>query len=89
MYAYYAEDPATGRVEYEYDHVLLGDVPVGHPLLPDPDEVADVRWIGRSRSCAGPSRPIRGRTRLGLPVSPNASPSMCASDDAAERTGGR
>jgi isopentenyl-diphosphate delta-isomerase len=45
-YSYYAEDPTTGRVEYEFDHVLLGDAPPGHAPLPDPDEVADLRWVG-------------------------------------------
>ncbi|AGL13678.1 isopentenyl-diphosphate Delta-isomerase [Actinoplanes sp. N902-109] len=45
VYSYYAEDPTTGRVEYEYDHVLLGDVPADPVLLADPDEVADVRWV--------------------------------------------
>jgi isopentenyl-diphosphate delta-isomerase len=45
VYAYYAEDPSTGRVEYEFDHVLLGDLPAGHELRPDPDEVADTRWV--------------------------------------------
>jgi isopentenyl-diphosphate delta-isomerase len=45
VYSYYAEDPATGRVEYEYDHVLLGDMPSGRKLMPDPDEVADLRWV--------------------------------------------
>jgi isopentenyl-diphosphate delta-isomerase len=45
VYSYYAEDPATGRVEYEYDHVLLGDMPAGRAILPDPDEVAGVRWV--------------------------------------------
>ncbi|MGK5680074.1 isopentenyl-diphosphate Delta-isomerase [Actinoplanes sp. URMC 104] len=45
VYAYYAEDPATGRVEYEYDHVLVGDLPVGVRPSPDPDEVADLRWV--------------------------------------------
>jgi isopentenyl-diphosphate Delta-isomerase len=44
VYSYYAEDPVTGRVEYEYDHVLVGDVPAGLDVLPDPDEVADLRW---------------------------------------------
>ncbi|WP_127505379.1 isopentenyl-diphosphate Delta-isomerase [Actinoplanes solisilvae] len=44
VYAYYAEDPATGRVEYEYDHVLVGDLPAGVHPMPDPDEVADLRW---------------------------------------------
>ncbi|MBM2616705.1 isopentenyl-diphosphate Delta-isomerase [Actinoplanes sp. LDG1-06] len=45
VYAYYAEDPATGRVEYEYDHVLVGDLPIGVHPEPDPDEVADLRWV--------------------------------------------
>lgn len=45
VYSYYAEDPATGRVEYEYDHVLLGELPAGRTPVPDPDEVADTRWI--------------------------------------------
>lgn len=47
VYVYYAEDPATGRVEFEYDHVLRGELSTGQPLLPDPDEVAEVRWVGR------------------------------------------
>jgi isopentenyl-diphosphate delta-isomerase len=45
VYSYYAEDPATGRVEYEYDHVLLGELPAGRRLAPDPKEVAAVRWV--------------------------------------------
>jgi isopentenyl-diphosphate delta-isomerase len=45
VYSYYAEDPASGRVEYEYDHVLMGDVPSGRAIMPDPDEVAGVRWV--------------------------------------------
>jgi isopentenyl-diphosphate delta-isomerase len=45
VYAYYAEDPSTGRVEYEFDHVLVGDLPVGGEVRPDPDEVADTRWV--------------------------------------------
>jgi isopentenyl-diphosphate delta-isomerase len=45
LYSYYAEDPATGRVEYEYDHVLLGDLPTGRNLLPDPAEVAALSWV--------------------------------------------
>jgi isopentenyl-diphosphate Delta-isomerase len=44
VYSYYAEDPSTGRVEYEYDHVLLGDLPASSALLVDPAEVAAVRW---------------------------------------------
>jgi isopentenyl-diphosphate Delta-isomerase len=45
VYSYYADDPASGRVEYEYDHVLLGDLPPGHDPVPDPDEVAALRWV--------------------------------------------
>jgi isopentenyl-diphosphate delta-isomerase len=45
VYSYYAEDPSTGRVEYEYDHVLVGDLPAGVEPKPDPDEVADLRWV--------------------------------------------
>jgi isopentenyl-diphosphate delta-isomerase len=44
IYSYYAEDPATGRVEYEYDHVLIGDLPSSRALLPDAAEVAELRW---------------------------------------------
>jgi isopentenyl-diphosphate delta-isomerase len=45
VYAYYAEDPSSGRVEYEYDHVLVGDLPSGVVPRPDPAEVADLRWV--------------------------------------------
>ncbi len=46
VYTYYAEDPATGRVEYEYDHVLVGRLPADRDTpLPDPDEVAGLRWV--------------------------------------------
>jgi isopentenyl-diphosphate delta-isomerase len=44
IYSYYAEDPATGRVEYEYDHVLIGELPSSRALLPDAAEVAELRW---------------------------------------------
>lgn len=45
VYLYRAEDPPTGRVEHEYDHVLVGRVPVDPRLHPDPAEVAAVRWL--------------------------------------------
>ncbi|MBF9128454.1 isopentenyl-diphosphate Delta-isomerase [Plantactinospora sp. S1510] len=45
VYLYRAEDPETGRVEFEYDHVLRGDFGRDRPVLPDPDEVADLRWV--------------------------------------------
>lgn len=44
VHLYRAADPETGRVEYEYDHVLLGQIDPTTPLQPDPAEVADVRW---------------------------------------------
>jgi isopentenyl-diphosphate delta-isomerase len=44
-YVYRAGDPDTGRIEHEYDHVLLGHVDAGTPFAPDPDEVADLRWV--------------------------------------------
>ncbi len=61
VYVYYAEDPVTGRVEFEYDHVLLGRIDADEPLLPDPDEVADLRWVAAAKTsssrCA-PSPPV-------------------------------
>ncbi|MFF2556965.1 isopentenyl-diphosphate Delta-isomerase [Nocardia sp. NPDC058058] len=43
-FTYQAADPATGRVEYEFDHVLLGRV---NDVLPQPDpaEVAETMWV--------------------------------------------
>lgn len=45
VYTYRAADPATGRVEHEYDHVLLGALPAGTALEPDPEEIAELRWV--------------------------------------------
>lgn len=46
VYAYRAGDPATGTVEHEYDHVLLGIVDTTSVRLkPDPAEVASLRWM--------------------------------------------
>ncbi|GAA2661734.1 isopentenyl-diphosphate Delta-isomerase [Paractinoplanes durhamensis] len=45
VHTYRAEDPESGRVEHEYDHVLVGDLPVGVRPEPDPDEVAGLRWV--------------------------------------------
>ena len=45
VYVYRAVDPGTGRVEHEYDHVLLGRTPEEPELTPDEAEVADVRWV--------------------------------------------
>lgn len=101
VYSYYAEDPATGRVEYEYDHVLLGDLPADRTLRPDPDEVADCRWIPVPALLAEVENDPRsyapwlaGVTRrlaehlAGAPVdSPTASPHPDAGPDVKHRTG--
>ncbi|WP_406238237.1 isopentenyl-diphosphate Delta-isomerase [Nocardia sp. NBC_01009] len=44
IYRYQAEDPATGRVEHEWDHVLIGRLDASAPR-PDPAEVADYAWL--------------------------------------------
>ncbi len=49
VYLYRAEDPRTGLVEHEYDHVVVGRVPADAPMRPDPAEVADVRWLAPDR----------------------------------------
>lgn len=54
VHLYKAADPLSGRVEYEYDHVLIGQVPSTLPVAPDPAEVAGVQW----------EAPARIRTRL-------------------------
>ena len=49
IYVYCATDPLSNRVEFEYDHVLIGKVSADNALQPDPDEVADLRWVDRRR----------------------------------------
>jgi isopentenyl-diphosphate Delta-isomerase len=48
VHTYAATDPATGRVEREYDHVLVGELDPAGPLLLDPAEVASTRWVTTS-----------------------------------------
>jgi isopentenyl-diphosphate delta-isomerase len=45
VHLYHATDPVTGRVEHEYDHVLLGRVAPDVTVHPDPAEVAEVGWV--------------------------------------------
>lgn len=51
-FTYRAEDPVSGLVEHEFDHVLVGEVPAGMDPAPDPDEVQAWRWmeVGEGRS---------------------------------------
>lgn len=44
VHLYRADDPETGRVEHEWDHVLTGVLDGADPR-PDPAEVARVRWV--------------------------------------------
>jgi isopentenyl-diphosphate Delta-isomerase len=44
-FIYHAHDPASGRVEHEYDHVLIGTLEAPITLTLDPTEVADIQWI--------------------------------------------
>lgn len=45
VHLYRADDPSTGRVEHEYDHVLVGRASADASMRPDPAEVSEVRWI--------------------------------------------
>jgi isopentenyl-diphosphate delta-isomerase len=96
VYSYYAEDPSTGRVEYEYDHVLVGNVPADQRLLIDPAEVAAVRWTSLDELSTGLSRDLRSYApwlpgvtdRLIRHVAEPSGRSHSA-DDAPGRTGGQ
>lgn len=43
-FTYRAGDSQTGRVEFEFDHVLIG-ISTGAEPRPDPDEVAAYTWL--------------------------------------------
>lgn len=43
-FEYRAESPAEGLAEWEYDHVLVGMLPGEAVVVPNPDEVAEVRF---------------------------------------------
>ncbi|WP_229075369.1 isopentenyl-diphosphate Delta-isomerase [Actinoplanes sp. DH11] len=45
VHSYFAEDPLTGRVEKEYDHVLVGRLPISTRFRPDPAEIARLLWV--------------------------------------------
>lgn len=44
VFSYYATDAATGYVESEWDHVLVGALDTGEPE-PDPVEVSETVWL--------------------------------------------
>ncbi|WP_432833224.1 isopentenyl-diphosphate Delta-isomerase [Dactylosporangium sp. CA-092794] len=43
VYVYQADDPDSGRAEFEYDHVLVGEF--DGPVRADPSEVAETDWV--------------------------------------------
>ncbi len=45
IYTYAAVDDVTGRVEREYDHVLIGLMPADLAVTPDPAEVVAAEWV--------------------------------------------
>ncbi|EEP75144.1 isopentenyl-diphosphate delta-isomerase [Micromonospora sp. ATCC 39149] len=45
VHRYRADDPGTGRVEHEHDHVLVGSLAADQHLQPDPSEIAEIRWM--------------------------------------------
>lgn len=49
VFTYRAADPASGRVEHEWDHVLVGVVSNDTPVHPEPSEVADWAWLAPDR----------------------------------------
>nr|WP_232542216.1 isopentenyl-diphosphate Delta-isomerase [Nocardia bovistercoris] len=57
VFRYHAEDHGSGRVEHEWDHVVIGRLDAGEPR-PDPAEVADYAWVRpdalRMRLCDDP-----------------------------------
>ncbi|MET8654047.1 isopentenyl-diphosphate Delta-isomerase [Nocardia aurea] len=58
VFRYQAEDADSGRVEHEWDHVLIGRLGSARPR-PDPAEVADFAWVQpdalRMRLCDDPA----------------------------------
>ncbi|MFD1365401.1 isopentenyl-diphosphate Delta-isomerase [Actinoplanes sichuanensis] len=95
VYVYFAEDPVTGRVEREYDHVLLGDVPADTEFRPDPQEVTKLRWVTvdtilREVEAAPTAYApwLEGVTRrLADHLDPRTS--VASTESAAERSGGK
>ena len=45
VHTYEAVDPTSGRIEREFDHVLVGRVSADVTLSADPAEVAETRWV--------------------------------------------
>lgn len=55
VFHYHAADPTSGRVEREWDHVLVATVTGGSPA-PDEAEVSGVAWVSPASLRAGLAR---------------------------------
>ncbi|MBL1078062.1 isopentenyl-diphosphate Delta-isomerase [Nocardia sp. 2] len=60
-FQYQASDPSTGRVEHEFDHVLIGRLD-GGSLRPNPAEVEDIAWLPTGELRAGMTADPSGYT---------------------------
>ena len=89
VYTYFAEDPDTGRVEHEYDHVLVADVPADLRVAPDPDEVAKLRWVSVPTLLDDLGRESRQYAPWLFGVTARLAEAAGVGDEAVERTGGR
>jgi isopentenyl-diphosphate delta-isomerase len=56
VFVYRAVDSASGMVEHELDHVLIGDLQPGSEPSPSPDEVSEVQWrdVDEAKRMCGP-----------------------------------
>jgi isopentenyl-diphosphate delta-isomerase len=52
VFTYRAADPASGLVEHEWDHVLVGRVRHDTVVAPDPAEVSELAWVAPDRLAA-------------------------------------
>ena len=91
VYAYCAERPGhragRARVRPRAARASAGRT---SPCWPDPDEVADLRWIVGGRPAGGARRATRGRTRPGWPAWPTLARRSAATPPSAgcdERSG--
>ena len=56
-FVYWAQDPESGAVEWEYDHVLIGVCQDHNSLKPNPREVEEVFWWTLDERAIGPFTP--------------------------------
>ena len=65
VHTYRAVDPTTGRVEHEYDHVLVGLVDADLSIDADPAEVATTTWVPAATDVSTGGPPVALPATLG------------------------